>query len=65
LAGEGDAVDALQSALQTPLFQALDIVKNNRYFLIDGSIWTSLGGYLGVMTILDDIETIIIERTNS
>lgn len=58
----GDAVDALDEALDSPLFQALDIVQNERLIVVDGSIWTSVGGYIGAMTILDDIEAAMLEE---
>lgn len=61
LQGEGEAFDALEFAIESPLFQSLDIVINERVFLVDGSIWTSVGGYIGATIILDDIEAIIIE----
>ncbi|PJF20578.1 MAG: hypothetical protein CUN56_15460, partial [Phototrophicales bacterium] len=61
LQSEGDAVDALQTTLESPLFQALEIVQNNRLIIIDGSIWTSVGGYIGANIILDDIEAALSE----
>ena len=57
LQSTGEANDALMQALETPLFQSLAIAQTGRYFVVDGSIWTSVGGYIGAMTILDDIET--------
>lgn len=60
LQGEGDVVDAMQVAIQSPLFQSLDIVANERVFFVDGSIWTSVGGYIGVNIILDDIEAAML-----
>lgn len=59
LQGEGDAVDALNAVSDNPLFQALDVVKDNRVFFIDGSLWTSSGGPLAVMLVLDDVEAAI------
>lgn len=60
LQGEGDAVDALDETLESPLFQSLNIVRNNRVFVVDGSIWTSVGGFIGAMAILDDIEAAML-----
>jgi len=60
LQGEGDAADALQATLGSPLFQSLDIVQNDRVFVVDGSIWTSVGGYIGATIILDDIEAAML-----
>lgn len=60
LQAEGDAVEALDETLESPLFQSLAIVQNERVFVVDGSIWTSVGGYIGAMMILDDIEASIM-----
>lgn len=56
LQGEGDAVEALTAVVENPLFQALDVVQNERVIFIDGSLWTSSGGPLAVMLVLDDVE---------
>lgn len=56
LQAEGDAVSALQSALENPLFQSLKVVQNERLIVVDGSLWTSSGGPLAVMLVLDDVE---------
>lgn len=56
LQSEGDAVTALTEALENPLLQALDVVKNERLIVVDGSLWTSSGGPLAVMQVLGDVE---------
>lgn len=56
LQSEGDAVTALDAALENPLFQALEVVQNEQLIVIDGSLWTSSGGPLAVMMVLDDVE---------
>lgn len=54
LTPDGDAVEALDEALENPLFQALDVVKNDHVVLVDGSLWTSVGGPLAAMMVLED-----------
>ncbi|KXK54500.1 MAG: iron-siderophore ABC transporter substrate-binding protein [Anaerolineae bacterium] len=56
LQAEGDAVTALDEALKNPLFQALEVVKNGHLIVVDGSLWTSSGGPVAVMKVLDDVE---------
>ncbi len=56
LQSEGDAVTALDAALENPLFQALEVVQNEQLIVVDGSLWTSSGGPLAVMMVLDDVE---------
>jgi iron complex transport system substrate-binding protein len=56
LQAEGDAVTALDEALKNPLFQALEVVKNEHLIVVDGSLWTSSGGPVAVMKVLDDVE---------
>lgn len=57
LQSEGDAVTALDAALENPLFQALEVVQNEQMILVDGSLWTSSGGPLAALLVLDDVET--------
>lgn len=52
---DGDAVDQMQSATSTPAFRALEGVKNNHLIPVDGSMWTSVGGPLAAMKVLDDV----------
>src|SRR5690606_23239826 len=61
LQGEGDAVTALDTVLENPLFQALEVVQNDQMILIDGSLWTSSGGPLAAMLVLDDVEAAMTE----
>lgn len=61
LQGEGDAVTALDTAMENPLFQALEVVQNEQMILIDGSLWTSSGGPLAAMLVLDDVDAAMTE----
>lgn len=56
LQAEGDAVTALEEAIENPLFQALEVVQNGQLFVVDGSLWTSSGGPLAVTLVLDTVE---------
>lgn len=60
LQGEGDAVEGLENVLENPLFQQLQVVQNEHLIIIDGSVWTSVGGPLGAMMVLDDIEAAML-----
>lgn len=46
--------------LENPLFQSLQVVQNDRVVVIDGSLWTSVGGPLTAMTVLDDVEASVL-----
>ncbi|MCB9462044.1 MAG: ABC transporter substrate-binding protein [Anaerolineaceae bacterium] len=61
LQSEGDAVDALNDTLQNPLFQALEVVQNDHVVVVDGSLWTSSGGPLASMLVLDVVEAALTE----
>ncbi len=56
LSPEGDALTALEDALENPLFQSLEVAQNEHVILIDGSLWTSVGGPLAAALVLDDVE---------
>ncbi len=56
LAGKGEAVRELEQAMVSPAFQALDAVKTNQVYQVDGSLWTSLGGPLAAHLIIDAVE---------
>lgn len=56
LSPTGQASEALKSSMRSPLFQQLKAVKNQHMRVVDGSLWTSLGGPLAAMSILDDLE---------
>ena len=47
---------ALGYAADTPGFRRLNAYRNKRIVPVDGSIWTSAGGYLAEQVVLDDIE---------
>ncbi|WP_028237940.1 ABC transporter substrate-binding protein [Stutzerimonas azotifigens] len=59
LAAEGDAVEAMRQAENTPAFQGLAAIRNGRYTTVDGSLWTSTGGPLAAMQVVEDIEGLL------
>ena len=60
LQGEGEAPAALEAAIESPLFQALEVVQSEHVFYVDGSLWTSTFGAVGANTILSDVEAAIL-----
>ncbi|MCS6828840.1 MAG: iron-siderophore ABC transporter substrate-binding protein [Caldilinea sp.] len=54
LNAEGSA--ALEEALNDPLVQSLDVVKQGHLVLVDGAVWTSIGGPLAALQVLDVVE---------
>ncbi|MFG0249827.1 MAG: ABC transporter substrate-binding protein [Phycisphaeraceae bacterium JB051] len=53
---QGDAVSAMASATSTPAFKALKGVQKGHLIPVDGSMWTSVGGPLAAMQVLDDVQ---------
>lgn len=60
LAEQGDAVDIMAEVVKTPLFQQLNAVQNDQIVFIDGSLWTSIGGPLAALKVLDDVEAAMV-----
>lgn len=52
----GDAVEALTAVFDNPLFQQLEVVQNEQVVVVDGSIWTSIGGPLAAHLVLEVVE---------
>lgn len=50
---EGTAV--LEAALADPLYSALSAVQNDAVSVVDGAVWTSLGGPLAAQVVLNDV----------
>ena len=59
LATSGEAVEALQQAEETPAFRQLPAIQAKRFAAVDGSLWTSLGGPMAALQIIEDIESIL------
>ena len=54
LNAEGTA--ALDEAQSNPLYQQLEAVQQGQVATVDGTVWTSIGGPLAALTVLDDVE---------
>lgn len=59
LATSGEAVEALQQAEETAAFRQLSAIQAKRFAAVDGSLWTSLGGPMAALQIIEDIESIV------
>lgn len=64
LAGTGEAADALVQARDTAAFQQLGAVRAGQMAAVDGSLWTSVGGPLAAMQVIDDVERIVTGSQN-
>lgn len=60
LAPEGEAVDALHQAEQTPMYRQLEAIQSGRYAAVDGSVWTSAFGPLAAQQVIEDLEKLIL-----
>ena len=56
------ARQALKYAEDTPGFTRLRAFRTKRIVPVDGSIWTSAGGYLAEQVVLDDIERTLTQQ---
>jgi iron complex transport system substrate-binding protein len=54
------ARQALRYARDTPGFTGLKAVRSGHVVPVDGSVWTSAGGYLAEQVVLDDVERALI-----
>ncbi|MFD5000761.1 ABC transporter substrate-binding protein [Streptomyces buecherae] len=56
LSSKGKDADLFGELRKKPAYQQLGAVKSGHVTQIDGSKWTSLGGSLAAMSVLDDVE---------
>ena len=59
LATSGEAVEALSQAEETPAFRQLSAIQAKRFAAVDGSLWTSLGGPMAALQVIEDVESIV------
>ncbi|MGL6258963.1 iron-siderophore ABC transporter substrate-binding protein [Vibrio sp. WXL103] len=59
LSTSGEAVDAMKQAEATPAFQQLSAIQSGRYAGVDGSLWTSVGGPLAALKVMEDIVQLV------
>lgn len=55
-----DGSAALDGVRENPLFQQLQAVQNNQVVTVDGTVWTSIGGPLAALKVLDDVEQALL-----
>ncbi|MET9296161.1 iron-siderophore ABC transporter substrate-binding protein [Streptomyces sp. NPDC003077] len=61
LASRGKDADLFSELKSKPAYQQLGAVKDKHVTEIDGSKWTSLGGGLAAMSVLDDIQKAMVK----
>ena len=59
LAPQGQASEALKTVQKHPAFRQLNAVKKQHLVLVDGSLWTGLGGPLAALAVLRDVERVM------
>lgn len=59
LSTSGEAVEALAQAEQNPAFRQLGAIRRGHYGAVDGSLWTSVGGPLAALKVIDDVEQLL------
>ncbi|WP_395764540.1 ABC transporter substrate-binding protein [Stutzerimonas balearica] len=59
LATRGEAVEAMRQAERTPAFGRLTAIQAKRFGTVDGSLWTSVGGPLAALQVIEDVETLL------
>lgn len=59
--GDGEANKNEQEWLKDPLFQNLNVVKNNRAFKVNDATWNTAGGVKAANILLDDLTKIYSE----
>jgi iron complex transport system substrate-binding protein len=59
LTDDGDDATALAEIEENPLFQSLGVVQNEHVVFVDGSLWTSIGGPLAAIQVLEDVEAVL------
>ncbi|KAB8144621.1 iron-siderophore ABC transporter substrate-binding protein [Chloroflexia bacterium SDU3-3] len=55
LSPAGEDVDAMKSAMDSPLFQQLKAVKNGHVVPMDGAVWSTLGGPVAADKVVDAV----------
>ncbi|WP_373975484.1 iron-siderophore ABC transporter substrate-binding protein [Chitinibacter sp. SCUT-21] len=64
LSPEGEAAETLKAVQTAPAFKNLKVVKTQQVRIIDGSLWTSTGGPLAALAVLDDLEKNLLPAAN-
>jgi iron complex transport system substrate-binding protein len=59
--GDGEASKLEEEWINDPLFKNLNVVKNNKVYKVDDTIWNTAGGVLAANLLLDQLEQIMLK----
>lgn len=59
--GDGEASKLEEEWINDPLFKNLNVVKNNKVFKVDDTIWNTAGGVLAANLLVDQLEQIMLK----
>lgn len=59
--GDGEASELEKEWIEDPLFNNLEVAKNNQVYKVDDAIWNTAGGVIAANLMLDDIETYFLK----
>jgi iron complex transport system substrate-binding protein len=60
--GDGEANKLAEEWINDPLFQNLEVAKQERVYEVDDAIWNTAGGVIAANKMLDDIEKYFLEQ---
>ncbi|MFD2680232.1 ABC transporter substrate-binding protein [Bacillus seohaeanensis] len=60
--GDGEANSLEEDWINDPLFQNLEVAKNDKVFEVNDAIWNTAGGVIAANKMLDDIEKFFLEQ---
>ena len=60
--GDGEANKLAEEWINDPLFQNLEVAKNDKVHEVNDSIWNTAGGVIAANQMLDDIEKYFLEQ---
>ncbi len=60
--GDGEADSLTKDWLNDPLFQNLEVSKQNKVYKVSDAIWNTAGGVIAANKVLDDIEKYFLKN---
>ncbi|WP_064092916.1 ABC transporter substrate-binding protein [Rossellomorea aquimaris] len=60
--GDGEANKLAEDWLNDPLFQNLEVAKNDKVYEVSDAIWNTAGGVIAANKMLDDVEKFFLEQ---
>jgi iron complex transport system substrate-binding protein len=60
--GDGEANKLAEEWLNDPLFQNLEVAKQDKVYEVSDAIWNTAGGVVAANAMLDDIEKFFLEQ---